>query len=99
MLGKLLCDRNVIMLLGLIVGLAWGGAAPWTEPLTLPGLALGLAGLVLVIFAASLWVWLNRYAAQHMSLLDFTELGDGDGFPVRRPEARLHWCRLEHACA
>jgi BASS family bile acid:Na+ symporter len=40
MLGKLLCDRNVIMLLGLIVGLAWGGAAPWTEPLTLPGLAL-----------------------------------------------------------
>ncbi len=37
---RLLCDRNVIMLLGLIVGLAWGGAASWTEPLTLPGLAL-----------------------------------------------------------
>lgn len=40
MLRKLLCDRNVIMLLGLIIGLAWGGAASWTEPLTLPGLAL-----------------------------------------------------------
>ncbi len=40
MLRKLLCDRNVIMLLGLVVGLAWGGAASWTEPLTLPGLAL-----------------------------------------------------------
>jgi bile acid:Na+ symporter, BASS family len=37
---KLLRDRNVIMLLGLAVGLAWGGAASWTEPLTLPGLAL-----------------------------------------------------------
>jgi BASS family bile acid:Na+ symporter len=40
MLRKLLCDRNVIMLLGLVVGLTWGGAASWTEPLTLPGLAL-----------------------------------------------------------
>ena len=40
MLKKLLCDRNVIMLLGLIIGLAWGGATSWTEPLTLPGLAL-----------------------------------------------------------
>ena len=28
------------MMLGLVVGLAWGGAASWTEPLTLPGLAL-----------------------------------------------------------
>lgn len=37
---KLLRDRNVIMLLGLIAGLAWGGAASRTEPLTLPGLAL-----------------------------------------------------------
>ena len=40
MFRKLLCDRNVIMMLGLVVGLAWGGAASWTEPLTLPGLAL-----------------------------------------------------------
>jgi len=40
MLRKLLCDRNVIMLLGLVVGLTWGGAASWTEPLTLLGLAL-----------------------------------------------------------
>jgi bile acid:Na+ symporter, BASS family len=40
MLRKLLRDRNVIMLLGLVIGLAWGGAASWTEPLTLPGLAL-----------------------------------------------------------
>ncbi len=39
-LRKLLRDRNVIMLLGLCVGLAYGDAASWTEPLTLPGLAL-----------------------------------------------------------
>jgi BASS family bile acid:Na+ symporter len=37
---KLLRDRNVIMLLGLVIGLAWGDGAPWTEPLTLPGLAM-----------------------------------------------------------
>ena len=37
---RLLCDRNVIMLLGLLFGLAWGDAASWVEPLTLPGLAL-----------------------------------------------------------
>jgi BASS family bile acid:Na+ symporter len=37
---KLLRDRNVIMLLGLVVGLAWGGGAAFTETLTLPGLAV-----------------------------------------------------------
>lgn len=37
---KLLRDRNVIMLIGITVGLMWGDGAPWTEPLTLPGLAL-----------------------------------------------------------
>jgi BASS family bile acid:Na+ symporter len=37
---KLLRDRNVIMLLGIAVGLAWGDGAAWTEPLTLPGLAM-----------------------------------------------------------
>jgi BASS family bile acid:Na+ symporter len=37
---KLLRDRNVIMLLGLVVGMAWGDGARWTEPLTLPGLAM-----------------------------------------------------------
>ncbi len=37
---KLLRDRNFIMLLGLVVGLAWGGGARFVEPLILPGLAL-----------------------------------------------------------
>ena len=37
---KLLRDRNVIMLLGIVVGLAWGDGARWTEPLILPGLAM-----------------------------------------------------------
>ena len=37
---KLLRDRSVIMLLGLVIGLAWGDGARWTEPLTLPGLAM-----------------------------------------------------------
>jgi len=37
---KLLRDRNVIMLLGLLIGLAWGDGARWAEPLILPGLAM-----------------------------------------------------------
>jgi bile acid:Na+ symporter, BASS family len=37
---RLLRDRNFIMLIGIGVGLAWGGGAKWTEPLTLPGLAV-----------------------------------------------------------
>jgi len=40
LIAKLLRDRNVIMLIGIGVGLAWGGGAKWTEPLTLPGLAV-----------------------------------------------------------
>jgi BASS family bile acid:Na+ symporter len=40
LVAKLLRDRNVIMLLGVVIGLAWGGGAVWTEPLTLPGLAV-----------------------------------------------------------
>lgn len=40
MVAKLLRDRNVIMLTGVVIGLAWGGGAAWTEPLTLPGLAV-----------------------------------------------------------
>ncbi len=35
----MLGNRNAIMILGLVVGLAWGKGAIWTEPLTLPALA------------------------------------------------------------
>ena len=37
---KLLRDRNVIMLLGIVIGLVWGDGARWAEPLILPGLAM-----------------------------------------------------------
>ena len=36
---RLFRDRNVIMLLALAAGLAWGGGAGWTEKTTLPALA------------------------------------------------------------
>ena len=35
--------------------------------------------LLLIGFAAGVWIWLSRYAAQHMSLLELVELGDLDG--------------------
>jgi bile acid:Na+ symporter, BASS family len=40
MIIKLLRDRNVIMLIGIAVGLAWGDGASWAELLILPGLAV-----------------------------------------------------------
>lgn len=52
-LNKLLRSRNAILTLALLIGLVWGKGARWTEPVTLPALAvvmtlstIGLSGSV-----------------------------------------------------
>ena len=39
-LNKLLRSRNAILTLALLTGLVWGKGARWTEPVTLPALAV-----------------------------------------------------------
>ena len=39
-LKNLLKNRNVVLILSLVIGLIWGKGARWTEPLTLPALAV-----------------------------------------------------------
>jgi BASS family bile acid:Na+ symporter len=39
---RLLRSRDFILILGLSLGLIWGGGAPWTNPLTLPLLAAAM---------------------------------------------------------
>jgi len=55
-LTRLLRSRDFILILGLGLGLLWGEAAPWTNPLTLPLLAvamtLSVTGVPAAIFSA-----------------------------------------------
>jgi BASS family bile acid:Na+ symporter len=41
-LKRLLRSRDFILILGLVLGLAWGHGARWTSPLTLPALAVAM---------------------------------------------------------
>jgi bile acid:Na+ symporter, BASS family len=40
LLARLVQDRNIILLISVVLGLAWGGGAAWTEWLVIPALAL-----------------------------------------------------------
>jgi BASS family bile acid:Na+ symporter len=53
-LKLLFLNRNVILILGVVVGLAWGEGAIWTEPLILPVLALVMTIATMGIDSSSL---------------------------------------------
>ncbi len=50
---RLLRNRNVILLLALVLGLLWGEGAPWTERMVLPALALVMTISTMGIFGSA----------------------------------------------